>query len=384
MESVTTRRLLRLLKVVGVAVVLGLVAQLGVRHVLFQPSLPPGARLGADLARAGSAVQVLAEGLDVPWGLAFLDDGFLLTERPGRLTRLAADGSRRWSVDVPDARERGEGGLLGLALHPGFQETRWIFLYLTTASDNRIVRYRLGDNGSLTERLTLIDGLPAAAFHNGGRLAFGPDGMLYATTGDAGLRGSARDPGYPGGKILRMTDAGAVPPDSVRPVLVYSLGHRNPQGLAWDPRGRLWSTEHGRSGATSGLDELNLIVPGGDYGWPESQGDEVVVGTVPPVLHSGPETTWAPSGAAWLDGRVLFGGLRGEALYDVRVDAAEPELVVHFYRDLGRVRTVRVGPDGFLYVLTGNRDGRGRAGPDDDRLLRIDPAVLTAPAAAGR
>jgi glucose/arabinose dehydrogenase len=372
-----TTKLGRLLKVVALAIGLGLVAQVAVRWLAFRAELPADARVGVSLDRVEDDVSVVAEDLEAPWEIEFLDDGFLVTERPGRLTRLAADGARRWSVDVPGVQARGEGGLMGLARHPRFADNRWIFLYLTTASDNRIVRYQLGEDGSLTEETVLLDAIPASAFHNGGRLAFGPDAFLYATTGDAGHRAGAQDPGSLGGKILRMTDDGSVPPDSLgRRGLVFSLGHRNPQGLAWDEQGRLWSTEHGRSGATSGLDELNLVQAGGNYGWPDSEGDVVGAGTIAPLLHSGPDATWAPSGAAWLGGRVLFGGLRGEGLYDVRVDVAEPELTVHFFGDLGRIRAVRLGPDGLLYLLTGNRDGRGRARRGDDRILRVDPDAL--------
>ena len=177
-----------------------------------------------------------------------------------------------------------------------------------------------------------------------------------------------------------MADDGSVPADSVRPTLVYSLGHRNPQGLAWDVEGRLWSTEHG---ASSGLDELNLVEPGANYGWPTAQGDASVEGTTLPVLHSGPETTWAPSGAAYLEGRVLFGGLRGQALYDVRVDRPSSELTVHFFGDFGRIRAVRIGPDGMVYLLTGNRERRGRTRGGDDKLLRVDPVVLVSTATRG-
>lgn len=372
----------RLLKVLAVAVVLGFAAQALVRYVLFRPSLPEDAEVGVRLGRAGEAVTVLAADLEVPWEIGFLEDGFLVTERPGRLTRLAADGSRIWSVDVPGVRARGEGGLMGLALHPRFAANRWIYLLMTTESDNRIVRYALGERGALEDEYVVLAGIPAAVFHDGGRLAFGPDGLLYATTGDAGSRSWARDPASLAGKILRMTDEGEPVPGSGG--YVHSLGHRNPQGLAWDAQGRLWATEHGRSGATSGMDELNLIEPGGDFGWPESQGDVVVEGTLGPVLHSGPDWTWAPGGAAVLEGRVLFAGLRGQALYEVDPSDTEPRVVAHFFGDFGRLRTVRLGPDGLLYLLTSNRDGRGSAGREDDRVLRVDPAVLERTGSDGR
>jgi glucose/arabinose dehydrogenase len=200
--------------------------------------------------------------------------------------------------------------------------------------------------------------------------------MLYATTGDAGNEVSSRSAASLAGKILRMTREGGVPQSNPFGSHIWSLGHRNPQGMAWDGQGRMWSTEHGRSGIDSGLDEVNLVAAGGDYGWPAYEGDAVGDGITPPVLHSGASHTWAPSGAAWLDGRLYFGGLRGQALFEVRGLGGEPELVVHFFTELGRIRQVRVGPDGMLYILTANRDGRGQPRRGDDRLVRVDPRRL--------
>jgi len=357
------------------AVGISLVGGMGIRTLLFGVRPPDDALLGATLAQA--SVTEVAVDLRAPWEVVFLDGGdLLLTERAGDLVRLAPDGTRRWTVPVPGVVQRGEGGLLGLALHPRFAETRWIYVYLTADRENRVERYELGDDGRLSGRTVLVDGIPAASFHDGGRLAFGPDGFLYATTGEAGNRPSARDPSSLGGKILRLTDQGGVPPGNPFGTLVWSLGHRNPQGLAWAPDGTLWATEHGRSGVSSGLDELNRIEPGGDYGWPEVQGDDRQAGVVSPVLHSGPEHTWAPSGTAWVDGRVWFGGLRGQALYEATPRDGGAELRVHFFGELGRIRDVRAGPDGMLWILTNNTDGRGRPRDGDDKLLRVDPAAL--------
>jgi glucose/arabinose dehydrogenase len=324
---------------------------------------------------------VVARDLEVPWDIVFLpDEGFLVSERPGRLLRLSPGGMRMWSVQVPGVRARGEGGLLGLALHPRFAENRWLYVYLTAGGpsgvENRVDRYRVEETG-IGERTTILSGIPAGHVHNGGRIAFGPDGFLYITTGDAGDGDRSQDESSLGGKVLRVTDGGEIPADNPFGTPVHSLGHRNPQGLAWDDEGRLWSTEHGRSGLSSGLDELNRIEKGVNYGWPLIQGDQSEGDMRRPVLHSGPDVTWAPSGTAFRQGSLFFGGLRGEALYQVRLTpGGDEELVVHFFRELGRIRAVKVGPDGMLYLSTSNRDGRGRAREGDDRIVRVDLAVF--------
>jgi glucose/arabinose dehydrogenase len=199
-----------------------------------------------------------------------------------------------------------------------------------------------------------------------------PDGYLYVTTGDARRAELAQDPASPAGSLLRLTDEGESPPDNPGHGPVWSWGHRNVQGLAWDDEGRLWATEHGRSGLRSGLDEVNLIEPGRNYGWPAVEGDDHGDPFEAPVLHSGPDHTWAPAGAAWLEGSLFFGGLRGEALYQARMQSDEVlELRAHFYGEFGRIRAVTVGPDGGLYFTTSNRDGRGRTRDGDDRVVRI-------------
>ena len=373
----------RLLLLVVVAGAVGWGLNRLIRSHFFGPSPPEGLARGATVeAVEGGAVETVATGLEVPWEIAFLPGGDLLvTERPGRLVRLGPDGARRWSVTVPGVREVGEGGLMGLALHPDFAENRRIYVMLTGEGpggglQNRVERYRLED-GALEDRTVVVDAIPGARFHDGGRIAFGPDGFLYVTTGDATDAGRAQGRSSLAGKILRVTDEGAPAPGNPFGDRIHSWGHRNPQGLAWDGEGRLWATEHGRSGMRSGLDELNLVEAGENYGWPAIEGDETAAGMVAPVIHSGPDVTWAPAGLAHLDGRLFFVGLRGQALYETRIRgerATEPR--VHFFGDFGRLRVARVGPDGALWLATSNRDGRGRVRQGDDRIVRVDPAAL--------
>lgn len=373
-------RPLRILAIVLVVVALGYLFR-GRIIRLVMPPRPPSSELRG-LARPDvppdRLVQV-AGGLDTPWSIAFLPDGSLLvTERRGRLVRLL-DGARRAEVDVPGVRETGEGGLMGLALHPRFRENGWIYLAYTTVGasglENRVTRFRWTGDG-ISDPTPIVAGIRGASFHDGGQLSFGPDGFLYLTTGDAGDGALAQDRESLNGKILRITEDGSVPAGNPFGTLVYSWGHRNPQGLAWDDRGRLWSTEHGRSGTASGLDELNLIEPGANYGWPLIQGGDRRGDMRQPFLYSPPDYTWAPAGAAYWSGRVFFGGLRGEALYEATVDGGERRLRVHFYGEFGRIRAVMMGPDGAMYFATSNRDGRGRARSGDDLILRVDPEVF--------
>jgi len=375
-------RVLRVLAAVLVLTLIGYLFRGRIQRWALPPQTPPADVAGRS-SGAGSPLFTLVAGeLEVPWELAFLpDSSMLITERPGRLTLIA--GPRRRSYEIEGVRHVGEGGLLGLALHPGFAQNRLLYVYLTgfggSGFRNRVVRYRLSPSG-LEDRTVILDDIPAAPFHDGGRLGFGPDGFLYVTTGDA------TDPSYSpatqslAGKILRVTDGGKPAPGNPFGNAVYSLGHRNPEGLVWDARGRLWATEHGRSGMESGLDELNLITAGANYGWPYYQRDAVRPGVTPPVVHSGPTYTWAPSGAAYWKDRILFGGLRGEALYEAQIsEDAKMNVRVHFHAELGRIRIVKLGPDGMLYLGTSNRDGRGDARRGDDRIVRMDPEFFQRP-----
>ncbi len=329
-------------------------------------------------SKGSTGVEVVAENLSIPWGIAFLPDGDLLvTERTGTIVRI---GKNQQKYPIQGVRHRGEGGLLGIALHPDFAENQWIYVYLTTQTSagvqNRIHRYRLAAD-QLIDQTEILSGIPGSTNHDGGRIAFGPDGLLYATTGDAQNENLAQDTASLAGKILRIDDQGKIPADNPFGNAVYSYGHRNPQGITWDDQGRLWSTEHGRSVIRTGYDELNLIEKGKNYGWPTVEGPNVLDGMVSPVIHSGASDTWAPASAAFANGSIYFGGLRGETLYQAVLNrSGTPELREHFVGEYGRIREVVVGPDGFLYITTSNRDGRGRAGAEDDQILRVNVSAL--------
>ncbi|MDP2599050.1 MAG: PQQ-dependent sugar dehydrogenase [Candidatus Liptonbacteria bacterium] len=333
----------------------------------------PGQAVNTD-----GAVTVVAQNLYVPWSMAFLPTGELLvTERNGILRVI---GEVSFDINVPGAVEVGEGGLLGLAFHPNFTANRFIYLYFTARSNgriiNRVVRY-VFENRALAGEKMIIDDIPGGTNHNGGRIAFGPDKLLYITTGDSGSSALAQDTNSLAGKILRLKDDGSIPPDNPFGNAVYSYGHRNPQGLAWDDEGNLWETEHGRSGIQAGLDELNLVEKGANYGWPVIQGDESRGGMKEPVVHSG-GTTWAPSGIAFVSGKLYFAGLRGEALYEVEVMQGKTlgQINSYFEGVYGRLRGVAVGPDGALYLTTSNQDGRGDPREGDDKILKVSKNLI--------
>ena len=319
----------------------------------------------------------VAKKLDIPWALDFLPDGSIIfTERPGRIRLIdARDGLLTDPLlAIDEVAHTGEAGLLGIAVHPDFSKNGFIYVYYTyrnvSGLVNKVMRFRMRGRDLLDGTL-IIDNIPGASIHDGGRIKFGPDGLFYITTGDATNTNSARDKNSLAGKILRLKDDGTIPGNNPFPGSpVFSFGHRNPQGLAWDNKSRLWATEHGSSAS----DELNLIEPGKNYGWPDFRGDEKAQGIVSPVLHSGTDT-WAPSGIAYFEGSLFFAGLRGQSLFEVTVDD-KPALRRHLNRDFGRLRDVVVGPDKHLYILTSNRDGRGTTAEDDDQIIRIYPEKL--------
>jgi glucose/arabinose dehydrogenase len=329
--------------------------------------------LGATLLGGGPAEArpragaVLARGLRVPWGLAFLPDGdALVGERPsGRVHRVSRRGGRRL-VGRLAVDDFGEGGLLGIALHPRFADTRWVYFYLTRDGENRVVRRRYRE-GRLGAARTVLDGIPAASNHNGGRIKFGPDRHLYVATGDALNPDAAQNRRSLSGKILRVTPTGRVPDDNPFDNRVWSYGHRNVQGLAWDSRGAMWASELGQDRR----DELNRIRRGRNYGWPRVEGGD---GSGP---FADPFVTWStdecsPSGIAVARGRVWVGALRGEALWSVRITGPHRRRKGRFLHErFGRIRTVERAPDGSLWITTSNRDGRSDAAPADDRVIRV-------------
>lgn len=326
--------------------------------------------------------EVIAEGLDTPWGIAFLpDNSILVTERKGTVRLVSNNLLQETPVaNLSGVKEIGEGGLLGITLDPNFESTGHVYLYYTYNSSgnntqNRVARMTYA-NGTLSDEVTILDAIPGASNHNGGRIKFGPDGFLYITTGDAQEPTQAQNKNSLAGKILRVTKDGKAAPGNPFNNEVYSYGHRNPQGLAWDSNGNLWSTEHGRSGIQSGLDELNKIEMGKNYGWPDIEGDETAPGMEAPNLNSTATVTWAPGGTAILGNTLYITGLRGQSLYSVNLTDNPLKTVTHFKGEFGRIREVIAENNGMLYITTSNNDGRGVPLSGDDKIIRVNHAKL--------
>lgn len=312
-----------------------------------------------------SGAQSFVEDLDAPWAIAFHDDVALVSERDSaRVLEVAEDGEVREVGVIDGVAPGGEGGLLGLAVHEGE-----LFTYFTADDENRVERRAIvGGAGALSlgPATAVLDGIPAAGNHNGGRIAFGPDGMLYVTTGDAGDRDSAQDLDALSGKILRLTPDGDVPADNpFDGSPVYSYGHRNPQGIAWDAEGAMYASEFGQDT----WDELNVIVAGGDYGWPEVEGIAGDDESIDPVQQWRPSEA-SPSGIAVTASDILIANLRGERLRSVPLDDLTTSAEL-FTGELGRLRDVVVGPGSEVWVLTNNTDGRGDPSDGDDRIVRL-------------
>jgi glucose/arabinose dehydrogenase len=331
------------------------------------PSTAPSAGSAARTGRLGTP-RDLATGLAVPWAIAFLPGGdALVTERDSaRLLRVTPAGKVTVIGKVPGVSPAGEGGLLGVAVSPDFARDHWVFLYYSAASENRIVRFRYRDRG-VDGVQTLVKGIPRGRIHNGGRLAFGPDRMLYASTGETGRGGIAQERASLGGKILRMTLDGKPAPGNPFGTLVWSYGHRNVQGLAWDSKGHMFATEFGQDR----FDEVNRIEKGHDYGWPVVEGFGGDTKRYTPPLLTWTTDEASPSGLAYAGGSLWAGALAGMRLWQVPVSAngtaGRPR--AHVTDRYGRLRAVAAAPDGSLWVSTSNRDGRGSPKRGDDRIL---------------
>ena len=364
------------------------------------PTSPPsssGTAAPTPSPRVGPAVvenvQLIASGLQAPWAIDLAPDGRLfITERPGRvrIVQLGPGGGLRpepWATLPAITSRDGEKGLMGLAIDPDFTTNRFVYLYYTyavgTASRNKLVRMR-DVNGRGIEETVLLDGIPGSNLHDGGRIKFGPDGKLYVTTGDAENAQNAQNTGTPAGKILRLNKDGSPPADNpIAGSPMWSLGHRNVQGIAWHPDTKtLYATEHGPSNLFPDCchDELNLIEANGNYGWPAVRGIAQNERYRDPLIESGNVETWAPAGAAFataagpLRGSLLFAALRGQHLQRI-VLAADGRTIVFREKLLqgqyGRLRDVFEIPSGEFLILTSNRDGRGQPSADDDRVLLL-------------
>ena len=338
--------------------------------------------------------EVIADHLDTPWEMVWAPDGRLFfTQRPGVVSVIENGKNNVWLALDSVVLEVGESGLTGITLHPEFSQNGYIYLAYTYAESkaplklvNKLVRYR-EDAATKTPvfDMVLLDGVDGNYVHNIGPLEFGPDGKLYVAVGEIFLPELAQDMSSLNGKILRMNDDGSIPADNPFPdSYIYSSGHRNPQGLAFNPEtGTLWSTEHGPSEEQGCCnDEINLISPGANYGWPLIRGSQTQAGLETPIQHSGDTATWAPTGGIFVTqgdwaGSFVFTGLRGQALYRAVFDSADPTKIQtverYLHQRYGRLRNVLEGSNGKLYIAISNQDGRGDPKSEDDRIIALTP-----------
>ncbi|MFI6934628.1 PQQ-dependent sugar dehydrogenase [Streptomyces sp. NPDC050287] len=330
----------------------------------------PPAKGSAKVART------VAEGLNTPWGVAPLPDGDLLVSSrdKGTITRVDTQSGRKTELgEVTGVSPAGEGGLLGIALSPDYAADHMVYAYFTSASDNRVVRMLYDEKKPSGEQLgapdTIFKGIPKGVIHNGGRIAFGPDRMLYAGTGESGDTGLSQDTKSLGGKILRLTPEGDPAPGNPFPDSpVYSFGHRNVQGLAWDSKQRLFASEFGQDT----WDELNAIKPGGNYGWPDAEGRSDNSAYRNPIAQWRTDDA-SPSGIAYAKGSVWMAGLKGQRLWRIPLKgtAASADPQASLRGEYGRLRTVLAAGGDKLWLVTSNTDGRGNPKTGDDRILEI-------------
>lgn len=322
---------------------------------------------------ADVTLTVMAKNLNIPWAITKVDDIFYITEREGNIVKIEDGEMERQEVKLAELLSTvAEAGLLGFVLHPNYTENKQAIAYYTyDGSDgptNRIVELVQTDNEWM-ESEVLLDGIPSGRVHHGGRLAIGPDDKLYATTGDAFESGLAQDQNSLAGKILRLNLDGSLPDDNpFEESYVYSLGHRNAQGITWLSDETMYASEHGNQAH----DEINRIEAGQNYGWPLIEGTEARDDLISPIFTSGAEETWAPSGMAADDNKLYMAGLRGHAVYTLDLDTQKFGSLL---TDFGRIRDVYI-EDGYLYLITNNTDGRGHPDDEDDRFMRIGLSEL--------
>ena len=331
---------------------------------------------------AEMSIDIIVDGLNNPWEMVFASNGDIyFSERDGRIWKIEDFGEAKVIQTFPKSGAI-EGGTLGLALHPNFEQNQKIYIYQTNLEleffKNKVYSFTVNGD-ELKDKEIVIDEIPGAPWHDGGRIAFGPDEKLYITTGDAINPVWSQDLSSLAGKILRINPDGTIPDDNpFDSSPIFSYGHRNPQGIAWSNEGLLVSSEHGPSGEMGyGHDEINVIVKGGNYGWPKVVGDSFEGSFVNPIIHSG-QSTWAPSGMVFfdsgmipsLDGKFLVGALRGQHLMvlDIAKDGSLISAEKMFEGDFGRIRTAQISPDGVLYLLTANGD--------NDKIVRISEAPV--------
>jgi glucose/arabinose dehydrogenase len=322
---------------------------------------------GKDVAAVRATPTVLADNLRVPWSIQKINDTFYLSERPGSIVKIENGSKVRQRVELQKPlSSEAEAGLLGFVLDPNFAQNNQAFAYYTYDENgnpfNRVIVLTL-EGDVWRETKLLLDRIPSGPVHHGGRIKIGPDNKLYFSAGDAAIAENAQSLNNLNGKILRMNLDGSVPSDNpFKGSYIYSYGHRNPQGLAWDEAGTLYESEHGQSAH----DELNRITAGANYGWPVIEGNEQQQGMVTPIFQTD-NVTWAPSGIAYHAGRLYVATLRGEALQEVDLKTMRAREIV---TGLGRLRDVMIDGEN-LYFISNNTDGRGNPAADDDKLYQI-------------